>query len=236
MTEAIVPAHNLLVLSIGGSMESTLSIYEAARYAWKLDVNRARNVDYILAHRKGHIVGVFEADNWVAADHPEFEERFNENDSGRWGFIGKVAQPEILFQYFNKKLPEGFIKRGASNPVRFIHVSKPESPQEDPVLRDVEERIGSLGEFIEDALYRVPSTPEGFGGCTVIVGRNDSGELRVTFKLGTDNPQGLRKFNSADLIDDILDSEIEEEISRLLADLDLDAHDFEYLIETYTID
>lgn len=236
MTEKIVPAHNLLVLSIGGSIERTLNIYEAARYAWKLNVNRARNADYILAHRSGHIVGVFEADNWIPADHPEFKGRFYENDNGRWGFIGKVAQPEILFQYFNKELPEGFVKRGAANPVRFIDGRKSESPEEDPILRDVEQRVESLGKFIENAFYGLPSTPEGFGGCTAIVERNNSGELRMTFKLGTDNPQGLNKFNSADLIDDILESEIEEEISRSLADLDLDAYDLEYFIETYTID
>jgi hypothetical protein len=236
MAQKIAPAHNLLILSIGGSIESTSSIYEAARYAWKLDVNRAKKVDYILAHRKGHIVGVFEAEKWLPADHPEFEERFEGNDNGRWGFVGKVAQPEILFQYFDKELPEGFVKRGASNPVRFIDGREIENSTEDTVVRDIEDRIEDLGEFIENVLYGIASAPDGFGGCAVTVGRSSDGGLRMTLKLGTDNPQGLKNFNSADLIDDILDSEIEEEISLLLSDIDLDAHDFEYSIETYTID
>jgi hypothetical protein len=46
---------------------------------------------------------------------------FNSNpDPDRWGFSGSVAPSEVLLQYFNKNLPDGFIKRGAANPVRFI--------------------------------------------------------------------------------------------------------------------
>lgn len=35
------------------------SVYDAARYAWKASLPRAKKLDYVLALRKGIIVGVF---------------------------------------------------------------------------------------------------------------------------------------------------------------------------------
>lgn len=90
----------------------------------------------------------------------------------------------------------------------------------------VEDRIEDRGEFIVNVLYGIPSARNGFGGCTVVVRRSGHGGLRMTLKLGTDNSQGLKNFNSTDILDDIVNSEIEEEISLLRSDIDLDAHDF----------
>lgn len=120
----LVPEHNLLILSVNKSVTSGAEIYNAARYAWKIDVNRALQTEYVLAHQSGRVVGVFEVEEWLPANDKEFES-FESADPSRWGFIGRVAQSEILMKYFNKQLPEGFLKRGAANPVRFIFMDDP---------------------------------------------------------------------------------------------------------------
>lgn len=121
MNEVISPNHKLLVLSINRSVTDGKAIYEAARYSWKLNIERAREVDFVLAHQKGRVVGVFEVDEWLPADDQSFADRFSSADAGRWAFVGHVADSEVLLQYFNKSLPEDFVKRGASNPVRFLN-------------------------------------------------------------------------------------------------------------------
>lgn len=120
MNKVISPEHKLLVLSINRSVTDGKAIYEAARYSWKLNIDRAREVDFVLAHQKGKVVGVFEVDEWLPAEDQSFADRFNSADAGRWAFVGHVADSEVLLQYFNKSLPDGFVKRGASNPVRFL--------------------------------------------------------------------------------------------------------------------
>ena len=121
--EHLVPEHNLLILSINKSVTDGAEIYNAARYAWKLNVDKAQQADYVLAHQSGRVVGVFEVDNWLPADDSEFN-GLGDADPSRWGFVGRVAPSEILMKYFNKQLPDGFIKRGAANPVRFIFLGE----------------------------------------------------------------------------------------------------------------
>ena len=118
--DRLVPRHHLLVLSVNSSISERSDIYEAVRFAWKLNPDRAQACDYVLAHKQGRVIGVFKAHEWVSADSTEFNGLFEGDTAGRWGFVGEVAPSEVLLQYFNKHLPEGFIKRGASNPVRFL--------------------------------------------------------------------------------------------------------------------
>lgn len=120
MKEVISPKHKLLLLSINRSVADGKAIYEAARYSWKLNIVRAREVDFVLAHQKGQVVGVFKVDEWLPAEDQSFADRFKNGDAGRWAFVGHAADSEVLLQYSNKSLPEGFVKRGASNPVRFL--------------------------------------------------------------------------------------------------------------------
>jgi len=115
--------HKLLCLSIGRAIENEKDIYDATRYAWKLKVENARNVDYIIGHSDGKVRGVFKADHWLPADDPEFQGLSENIDSSRWGFVGSVAPSEVLALYFGKDMPEDFSKKGAANPVRFLSPS-----------------------------------------------------------------------------------------------------------------
>ena len=115
--------HNVMLVSIGKSLTENKKIYEAARYAWDAKKERAEKMDYVIAHQSGKIVGVFEPEKWLYADDKEFSD-FPAADPKRIGFIGKVADSEILLEYLNKDIPSEFRPKGASNPVRYIELEK----------------------------------------------------------------------------------------------------------------
>jgi hypothetical protein len=115
----LVPQHKLLLISVSKSLKHA-EIYDAARFAWKLNVDRARNVDYVLAHQSGKVIGVFVASEWLPASDPAFNSLNAEADPARWGFVGHVAPSEILLIYFGKHISPDLRKKGASNPIRFL--------------------------------------------------------------------------------------------------------------------
>ena len=116
----LTPRHKLLLISISRSLKEGADIYNAVRYAWKLNVDRARSVDFVLAHQSGKVIGVFVADKWLPANDPAFSEFQPNASSERWGFVGRIAPSEILLLYFGKNLPDDLRKKGASNPIRFL--------------------------------------------------------------------------------------------------------------------
>lgn len=110
--------HSALIININRSAAEKVSIYEAVRYAWKLDPRKAEKAQIILAVQRGLIVGVFTADKWLKAIPKNFPGTFAERP-GRWGFVGSEASKDIANQYLRKRLPDNMRKRGAANPVRY---------------------------------------------------------------------------------------------------------------------
>lgn len=113
--------HSVMMVSVGKSMSKNKGIYDAARYQWKASKDRAKAVDYVVAHSSGKVVGVFKPLEWHDSNHQEFQE-FDPPMEGRIGFVGEVAEPEILLEYLNKEIPKSYFPRGASNPVRFVEI------------------------------------------------------------------------------------------------------------------
>ena len=110
--------HRIVVININRTALER-SVYEAVRYAWKVNPKRAEKAHYVLAVTQGLIVGVFEAKKWLRAT----PENFPATDSvreGRWGFEGKEAPKEILEHYNYKRLPDTLRPKGAANPIRYI--------------------------------------------------------------------------------------------------------------------
>ena len=94
------------------------SIYNATRYAWKISVNKAQKVDFVLAIVQGIIIGVFEPIEWKEARIENFPE-FNEDIPGRIGFVGHEAIEKINRMYMRKRIPSEFRKKGAANPIKY---------------------------------------------------------------------------------------------------------------------
>jgi hypothetical protein len=122
--EEAVFQHKLILINVNKTSEDQ-DIYDAVRYAWKLDHKKAAKCDYVLAVRKGLIIGAFKANEWLEAT-PENFPTFPTVDAnrtgprkGRYGFRGVGAPDAIKKMYVGKRLPQGLQRRGAANPIRY---------------------------------------------------------------------------------------------------------------------
>lgn len=114
--EPAVFNHKAILISVSRSaLESPL--YDAVRYAWKINKAKAEQADVILATNQGMIIGVFVADKWLEATADNFPGR--DTIKGRLGFIGHKAPPDIERNYIGKRVPDEFRKRGAANPIKY---------------------------------------------------------------------------------------------------------------------
>jgi hypothetical protein len=111
--------HTAVIISVNRSATEKESIYEAVRYAWKLDPKRAGRAQLVLAVQQGLIVGVFVADKWLAATTLNFPGT-SVDRAGRWGFIGHEASKDLRQLYLRRRIPDSMRKRGSANPVRYV--------------------------------------------------------------------------------------------------------------------
>jgi len=119
--ELIQPRHSLLAISIGRSLEEGRSNYDAVRMFWKISKSRAESADFILAHRKGMVLDVFVAEEWIDTSDEKLAKYipvWTVYDPPRKGFIGRQAPEDILAMYKNTRLPS--VKKGAASPIRYL--------------------------------------------------------------------------------------------------------------------
>ena len=109
--------HKVLMIIINKSIAKN-SIYDATRFAWKINKKKAQKAEYILAVMQGLIVGVFKAYEWKEAVIKNFPE-FHINSPGRYGFIGEEAEESIKKRYIRKRVPDKYRKKGAANPIKY---------------------------------------------------------------------------------------------------------------------
>ena len=60
--------HNLILINVNRSSDDQ-ELYDAVRYAWKISPAKARKFDYVLAVRRGLIIGVFKPRDWLPATY-----------------------------------------------------------------------------------------------------------------------------------------------------------------------
>jgi len=108
--------HRAVIINVNRSATES-SLYDATRYAWKLNAKKAARAEFVLAVRHGLIVAVFIAENWLPATTENFPG--HEPVPGRFGFVGIDAPATIAQSYVGKRLPDEYRKRGASNPIKY---------------------------------------------------------------------------------------------------------------------
>lgn len=108
--------HRAILISVNKTAAEH-SLYEAVRFAWKIDRNKAQTAEVVLATVQGLIVGAFVADEWLPATSENFPGR--ENVPGRYGFRGREAPEAISRLYVRRRVPDEYRKRGAANPVKY---------------------------------------------------------------------------------------------------------------------
>jgi hypothetical protein len=111
--------HKALLISVNRSAAER-SLYDATRYAWKIDKRKAKQADVILSTMQGVIVGAFIAHDWLEATAANFPGRA-EGDGvpGRFGFVGEEAPADMRKLYVGKRVPDEYRKRGAANPIKY---------------------------------------------------------------------------------------------------------------------
>jgi uncharacterized protein len=108
--------HKALLINVYKSAAQT-SLYEATRYAWKIDPEKARQAEVVLATRSGLIVDAFVADEWLEATAENFPDHIDAPK--RFGFIGRRAPEEMRQLYIGKSVPSEYRKPGAANPIKY---------------------------------------------------------------------------------------------------------------------
>jgi hypothetical protein len=111
-------SHRVILINVSRTVANQ-ELYEATRYAWKLNAKRARRSEVVLAVRNGLIIAAFVAEQWLPATEANFPGR--SSVEGRFGFVGSEASASISNQYVGKRVPDSFRKRGAANPVRYTY-------------------------------------------------------------------------------------------------------------------
>lgn len=115
--EEAVFVHKVLMIIINKSIAEN-SIYDATRFAWKIDKQKAEKAEYVLSIKQGIIVGVFIVKEWREASIENFPE-FHEDRKDRIAFTGFEAPNEIKEKYMRKRVPDEYRKKGAANPIKY---------------------------------------------------------------------------------------------------------------------
>jgi uncharacterized protein len=114
--EPAVFADKALLISVNRSAAER-SLYEATRYAWKINPKKAKQADVVLATLQGLIIGAFIAHDWLPATTDNFPDR--EEVQGRYGFVGEEAPDELKERYMRKRVPDEYRRPGAANPIKY---------------------------------------------------------------------------------------------------------------------
>ncbi len=109
----------LMLISIGSSYYQ-LSLYDAVRFAWKVNVHRARTCKLVLANLRGLIVGAFRPTEWLPATAENFRDHpWEHSDPQRHGFVGREAEQDTRDYYVRKRVPPRYRRRGIQSPVLY---------------------------------------------------------------------------------------------------------------------
>ena len=106
----------LILICVNVSFDEGRDIYDATRYAWRVDPQRAEQ-RLVLTHNRGLVVAAYRAEKWVPATTDNFPG--HPGLPGRWGFIGRPAEDEVWQQYVGKRVPDEYRTKGAANPTRY---------------------------------------------------------------------------------------------------------------------
>lgn len=111
--EPAVFHHKALLINISKSAAER-SLYDAVRFAWRINATKASQAEVVLPTMQGLIVGAFIAEKWLPATAENFP---GLGDApARFGFVGHEASAEVKQAYIGKRIPSGMRKRGNASP------------------------------------------------------------------------------------------------------------------------
>jgi hypothetical protein len=123
------PPHKLVLFNINiledrkGDHHTPEVIYDQVRLAWRINIEKARQADYVLAVVRGVVVGAYRPTEWLPVNRDNFPEVALERTgmTTRYGFKGAAASPDIWDRYVGesgKRIVNERMKH-IQNPVRY---------------------------------------------------------------------------------------------------------------------
>jgi uncharacterized protein len=100
-----------ILIVVNKSFDGDESLYEATRGNWRLSLTKASKAKYALAVVRGVVIGAFQIKSW-----------HNGTPEGRFYFEGSPVDNTIGQTLVRHRLPDGFRKRGAANPIRYLNI------------------------------------------------------------------------------------------------------------------
>jgi hypothetical protein len=115
--------HSLIAFLVRAETIKERGLYQACAAAWKVNVVRARECEFVLLVRNGIVAEVFKPTEWLAAsrDHFPWLEEADDNYRNRWGFVGEPAEAEVREMYLGARIPTG-----GQMPIRYFKKGQPE--------------------------------------------------------------------------------------------------------------
>ena len=121
--------HRFLLVSVSAKLSDDEStIYQAARYAWRMGRAQVEKCDLVLARDGAIVIGAFRPNEWLEATPKNFpcKPLLPPIKRGqRWGFIGDWAEQQIRDCYVGKRIPERYLK-STGNPITYCDPDDPE--------------------------------------------------------------------------------------------------------------
>jgi hypothetical protein len=102
-----------ILINVNRSFPNERNLYDATRFAWRIDVRKARRAEAVIAVQQGLIKGVFKAVDWFPAKRDNFPSML-EDIQGRNGFKGMDVS-ENYQHLLHKRIPDKYSHRGARN-------------------------------------------------------------------------------------------------------------------------
>ena len=99
-----------------------MEIYEATRGYWRLNIENAKEVDYVLSVYDGMVLEVYEVAEWFPALSTYMDRSGKPNPEdvkGRYEFVGRIADDDIRKRYADKFVRD-FFSYGEANPIKYV--------------------------------------------------------------------------------------------------------------------
>ena len=113
--EIIEPAMLIRINELFRDDLSAKGLYDATRSCWRVSLDRANNVQYVLSVYKGVVREVYRVNSWTAADP-----KAHEKNEGRFEFIGEIAEDEVRDKYKLHSVKHYF-KKGNIAPFMYVN-------------------------------------------------------------------------------------------------------------------
>lgn len=95
-------------------------LYDITRSSWKVNYDRVQNVEYAFSIYQGQILEVYKVAGWYAAGTTFAERNEDALSSGRFEFVGTIAEDDVRDKYINKSAKHLF-KPGNASPAMYLN-------------------------------------------------------------------------------------------------------------------